>query len=134
VIAPEAPTGRLIRQAVLDDQADGQLDDPLRGVTSGGGQVAAVGVEVPAAAGAVMLGVGQDDVAGPPGGQVAEVVEGPLKDPVAVGAMAAMQAGAASIVAATLAELGPRQVLDAGDPLGGIGQIFSGSGQVAVLL
>jgi hypothetical protein len=81
-----------------------------------------------------MLGVGQDDVAGPPGGQVAEVVEGPLKDPVAVGAMAAMQAGAASIVAATLAELGPRQVLDAGDPLGGIGQIFSGSGQVAVLL
>ena len=134
MIPPEAPAGGLVGQAVLDDEADGPGHDPLGVMAAGGGQVATVGVEVLAAGGAVVLGVGQDDVARPPGGEVAEVVERALEDAVAVGAVVAARAGPPPKVAAALAGLGLGQILDAGDPLGGIGQVFSGSWQGAVLL
>ena len=81
-----------------------------------------------------MLGVGQDEVAGPPGDEIAQVVEGALEDPVAVGAVAAARAGPPPVVAAAFAELGLGQVLDAGDALGGVGQVFSGSWHGAALL
>ena len=64
VIAPEAPTGRAIRQAVLDDQADGGVDDASGVVTAGRSQVGHVGVEVLAAAGAIVLGVDDDESRG----------------------------------------------------------------------
>src|SRR5262249_40005156 len=51
-----------------------------------------------------------------------------------VGAMAAAGAGPPPVVAAPLADPGTGQVLDAGDALGGVGQIFSGAGHGAVLL
>jgi hypothetical protein len=129
MIPPEAPAGGLIGQAVLDDEADGRGDDPCGVMAAGVGQVAAVGVEVLAAGGAVVLGVGQDDVARPPGGEVAEVVEGAPEDAVAVGAVAATRAGPPPEIAAALAGLGLGQILDAGDPFGGVGQVFSGSWQ-----
>src|SRR5262249_1575964 len=129
-----APAGSLIRQPILSDSADGQRDDPLGVVASGGSQVGAVGGEIPAAFGAVVLRIGQDDIGGPPRGEGSEVVEGPLKCPVAVGAMAAPRAGPTAAVAAARADSGPGQVLDAGDALGGIGQVVSGSWQGVVLL
>jgi hypothetical protein len=134
VIAPEAPAGGLIREAVLDDQADRRGDNPFGVVAAGGGQVGAVGVEVPAALGTVVLGVGQGEVAGAPGDEIAEVMEGAPEDPVTVGAMATAGAGPPPVVAATLADLGLGQILDAGDALGGVGQIFSGAGHGVVLL
>ncbi len=134
MVPPEGPTGGLIRQPVLDDEADRRGDDPFGVVATGGGQVGAVGVEVLAALRAEVLGVGQDQVAGPPGDEVTEVVEGALEEAVAVGAVAATRTGPSPEVAASLADLGFRQVLDAGDALCGIGQVFSGSGQGAVLL
>jgi hypothetical protein len=66
VIPPEAPAGGLIGQAVLDDQADGRLDDATGIVAAGGGQVGHVGVEVLAALRAEVLGIAQADVAWPP--------------------------------------------------------------------
>src|SRR5512142_2694880 len=76
VVTPQAPTGGAVRQAVLDDQADGRVDDAAGVMAAGVGQVGHVGVEVLAAAGAVVLGVEHDDVAGPAGEGVTEVVEG----------------------------------------------------------
>jgi hypothetical protein len=134
VIPPEAPTGGLIRQAVFDDEADGRGDDPPGVVAAGCGPVGAGGVEVLAALRAEVLGVGQNEVAGPPGDEVTEVVEGSLEDPVAVGAVVATRAGSTAIVAAAVAELGLGQILDAGDAFGGVGQIFSGTGHGAALL
>jgi hypothetical protein len=134
VIAPEAPTGRLIREAVLDDEADRRGDDAFGVMTAGRGQVGAVGVEVPAALRAEVLGVGQDQVAGPPGDEIPEVVEGALEDPVAVGAVAAAGARTPPIVAAASAEFGLGQVLDAGKALGRVGEVFSGSWHGAALL
>ena len=42
MIAPEAPTGGAIRQAVLDDKADGGIDDASGVVTAGFGQVGGI--------------------------------------------------------------------------------------------
>jgi hypothetical protein len=134
MIPPEVPAGGLVGQAVLDDEANGRGHDPFGVMAAGRGQVAAVGVEVLAAGGAVVLGVGQDDVARPPDGKVAEVVERTSEDAVTVGAVAAARAGPPPVVAAAPAGLGLGQILDAGDPLGGIGQVFSGSWQGAMLL
>src|SRR5215472_10561493 len=93
VIPPEAPAGGLVGQAVLDDQADRRGDDAFGVMSAGRGQVGGVGVEVLAAPGAEVLGVGQDEVAGAPGGEIAEVMEGASEDPVTVGAMATVGAG-----------------------------------------
>jgi hypothetical protein len=134
MIPPEAPTGGLIRESVLDDEADRRGDDASGVVAAGSGQVGAVGVEVFAALRAKVLGVGQDQVTGPPGDGIAEVVEGPLEDPVTVGTVATTRAGPPPEVAAALAESGLGKVLDAGNALGGVGQVFSGSGHGAGLL
>src|SRR5947208_8032021 len=52
VLAPEGPTGGPIRQAVLDDQSDGGVDDASCVVAAGVGEVGHVGVEILAARGA----------------------------------------------------------------------------------
>ena len=91
-------------------------------------QVGHVGVEVLAAAGAIVLGVGHDEIAGPAGAKVAEVVEGATCRPVAVGTVAAPRARPAAVIATPAGEDGLGQVLDAGDAFGGVGSIFAGSG------
>ena len=75
MLSPEGPTGGAIRQAVLDDRSDGGVDDASCVVAAGVGEVGHVGVEILAARGAVMLRVDQDDIAGPPGERVTQVVK-----------------------------------------------------------
>jgi hypothetical protein len=98
-------------------------------MAAGGGQVGGVGVEVLAALGAVVLRVSQDEIARPAGDEVAEVVEGPLEDPIAVSTMATTRARSSPEVAAPMTDLRLGQILDAGNALGGVGQVFSGSWQ-----
>ena len=57
MFSPEGPTGGAIRQAILNDQADGGVDDASGVVAAGVGEVGHVGVEVLAALGAVVLQV-----------------------------------------------------------------------------
>ncbi len=106
MIPPEVPAGGLVGQAVLDDEADGRGDDPLGVMAAGIGPVGAVGVEIPAAHGAVVLRVGQDDLAGPPSDAIAEVVESASEDPVTVGAIATLWARPPPEAAAARADLG----------------------------
>src|SRR5208337_1065196 len=73
------------------------------------------------AAGAIMLGIDQDHVAGPTGQGVAQVVEGASHQPIARGAMAAAWTGTAPVISALAADLGLGQVLDAGDARGRVG-------------
>jgi hypothetical protein len=96
-------------------------------MAAGVGQVGGVGVEVLAAAAAVVLGTEQDEVARPPGEGVTQVVEGAACDPIAVGAVAAPRAGAAAVVAAADADLGLGQALGSIDAEGRVGAIFAGS-------
>jgi hypothetical protein len=127
MVAPQRPFGRAIGQAVLDDQSDGELDDAAGVMAAGVGQIGHVGVEVLAAPGAGVLGEEHNEVAGPPGKRVSQVVEGASREPIAVGAMAAVRAGAPAVVSAADDDLGLGQILGAVDPHGGIGAIFAGS-------
>jgi hypothetical protein len=127
VVAPQGPFGGTVRQAVFDHQPDGGVDDPAGVVAAGVGQVGHVGVEVLAALRAEVLGVEHDEVAGPSGEGVAEVVEDAAGGPVPVGAVAAPRAGPAAVVPAPEADVGLGQIDDAGDALGGIGAVFAGS-------
>src|SRR5918998_2648188 len=112
VITPEMPTGGAEGQAVLDDQADGQVDDAVGVVAARRGEVGRLGVEVLAAVGAVVLGVSQADVVGPPGEEIAEVMEGALELAIAVGAVPTAGAGPAFEVAAASEDLGRGEVLN----------------------
>jgi hypothetical protein len=126
MFSPEGPTGGAIRQAILDDEADGGVDDASGVVAAGVGEVGHVGVEVLAAAGAVMLGIDQDDIAGSSGEGIAQVVEGAACQAVAVGAVPAARAGPLAIIAALAGDLGLGQVVDACGALGGVGAVFAG--------
>jgi hypothetical protein len=75
-----------------------------------------------------MLGVDQDDVAGPSGEGVAQVVEGAACQAVSIGAVSAARAGPPAVVATLAGDLGPGQVFDASGALGGVGAIFAGGG------
>jgi len=127
VVTPEGPTGGAVGQAVLDDQANGRVAHPAGVVTTGCGEVGGVGVEVLAAAGTVMLGSEDDEIAGPAGERVAEVVESLADEPVAVGTLATTRARPPAVVAAVDTDVGLGQVVAAGDPLSGVGSVFTGS-------
>ena len=127
MLPPEAPRGGAIRPAVLDDQADGGLEDASGRVTAGVGPVGPVGVEVLATAGAMVLRGDHAEVGGPPGEGIAQVVEGAPSEPIAVGAVATAWAGPPALISARDADLGRGQVLDAVDPLGGVGSVFARS-------
>ena len=85
----ELPAWPALRCSVLDDQADGQVDDALGVVASRRRQIGGVRVEVLATPGAVVLGVGQDDVVWSSGTEIAEVVQDPLELAIAVSAVSA---------------------------------------------
>ena len=126
MVSPEGPTGGAIRQAILNDQADGGVDDASGVVAAGVGEVGHVGVEVLATVGAIMLGVDQDDVAGSAGEGVAQVVKSTASEAVAVGAMPATRTRPSAIIAALAGDLGLGQVVNADGALGGVGAIFAG--------
>jgi hypothetical protein len=73
-----------------------------------------------------VLGVEHDEVAGPAGEGIAEVVEAVACGATPVGTVAAPRAGPAAIVTAPEADIGLGEVVDAGDAFGGIGAIFAG--------
>ena len=75
MVAPETPTGGAIRQAVLDDKANRGVNDTSRVVTAPRSKVGHVGIEILAAAEAIVLRVKHDQITWPLGERVAEVVE-----------------------------------------------------------
>ena len=127
MITPESPFGGAIGQAVLDDQSEGEVDDPAGVMAAGVGQVGHIGVEVLAAVGAVVLGIKHHHIARPPGEGVAQIMEGPATQPITIGPVAAVRAGATPVGPAPDADLGLGQILGTFDPHGGIGAIFARS-------
>jgi hypothetical protein len=126
MFSPEGPTGGAIRQAILNDEADGGVDDASGVVAAGVGEVGHVGVEVLATVGAIMLGVDQDDIAGSAGEGIAQVVKSTAGEAVAVGAMAASRTGPPAVIAALAGDFGLGKVVDACGAFGGIGAVFAG--------
>jgi hypothetical protein len=121
MLSPEGPTGGAIRQAILNDEADGGVDDASGVVAAGVGEVGHVGIEILATAGAIMLGVDQDDVAGSAGEGIAQVVESASGEAVAIGAMAASRTGPPAVIAALAGDFGLGKVVEVCGAFGGVG-------------
>jgi hypothetical protein len=92
---------------------------------SGRGQVGHVGGEEAAAPGAVVLRVGEADVAGPPGHRVAQVMQGAGEDPVAGAGLTAARTGPMLVVATARDELRGREHLGIGDAQCGVRRVDS---------
>ena len=89
MVAPQVPFSRLVGQAILDDEADGQFLDAARVLAPGVGQVGQIRGEEEVAGGTVMPGARDDEVDGTAGTRVTEVVQGAGGGGVAAGTDAA---------------------------------------------
>ena len=125
MVAPQMPRGGAVRQAVLDDAADGGGDDAVGVVAVGHGQVQHVDVEVVAATAAVVLRVRHMQVARSIVDRITQLVQRALDRPQTPGALIALGALAAGIVPRALDDLGLGKILGTNDAFRGIGQINS---------
>lgn len=83
VISPEMPTGALEGKAVLDDHADGKINDTAGIVGFVRGEIVLPGAEEEIAGLATVLGVGKKDIRGNASPDIAEIMEPALHDAVA---------------------------------------------------
>jgi len=75
MIPPEMPTGLSIRQPVLDNNPKGKFDNSVGVMRTGSGQVGRVNVEIYVTFRAMMHGIDELNIDGPPFGTTAEVPE-----------------------------------------------------------
>ena len=75
VITPQVPGSCAIRQAVFDHQPNGRVNDAMRVAALGQCQIVHVSVEPTVAAGAVVLGVDQVQVARQAGSRIPQLVQ-----------------------------------------------------------
>jgi hypothetical protein len=99
VVTPQVPAGGAVGQRVLDDQAHGQPLHAAGVQAPGRGEVGEVGGEATAAAAAAMPGGGDEQVTGPLGAGIAEVVQASRIQGVSAGAPATARAGPRGVVA-----------------------------------
>jgi len=99
MIAPQVPAGNSVGQRVLDDQTHGQPLNAAGVQALRRGEVGQVGGEATAAAAAAMPGEDNEQVAGPLGARIAEVVEASRIQGVSAGPPAAARAGPRGVVA-----------------------------------
>src|SRR5262245_14469180 len=110
MVTPEMPTGGAVGQGVLDDQAHGQPLHAAGVQTLGRGEVREVGGKATATTAAAMPGEGNEQVTGPLGAGIAEVVEASRLQGVSAGAAATARAGACRVVAGAPVDARPREV------------------------
>jgi hypothetical protein len=125
MVAPEVPTGGLIRQAVLHHQPNGQGHDSMGVAGLGRGQIGQVGGEIVAAPGAVMLGIGELDVARPPPHRVAQIMQSAGEDPVPGAGLAASRTRPMLVISTTSDELRGWEHLGIGDAQSGVRRVDS---------
>src|SRR4051812_12124990 len=124
MVTPEMPGGGSVGQPVLDDEAHGQGDDPMRVATTDRSEVGHVGVEVEPTALAAVLGVHQMDVTRPAAWEAADVVKDALPEVVAIAAAPAARAGPSAVVAGAPLDERRREIVDPSNPLSEIRDII----------
>jgi hypothetical protein len=134
LIAPQMPTGGLIRQAVLDDESHGHADNTVSVVGLGQGVVGHVRVEMLPTARAMMLRVDQMNLARPPSHDVADVVQDALSGSAAKTGFAATGTRSMREVPAAMNDFGFGQIFGSRDAFRGIRQISSGARHGKALL
>ena len=125
MIAPEMPTGGLVGQAILDDEAHRQGNDAMGIAGSRQSVLGRVGVEELLAAGATVLRILQMNVAGTADNEVANVMQDARVHGLPKTRLATMWTRAVCEVAAPPNDLRWRQLSGISDALGGVRQILS---------
>jgi hypothetical protein len=125
MIAPQVPTGGLIRQAILDNKSHGERNDAVRVVGSGQGVVGHVRVEVFATARATVLRVNEVNIARPPGNQIAHVVQDASGCSAAETGLVATRTRAMREIPCAMNDLGFGQIFGSRDAFRGIRRILS---------
>jgi len=128
MVTPEVPTGGAVGQAVFSDQPDGALLDATGVLAVGQSQVGKIGGKATATTEAAMAGESDEQINGPFGASIAEVMQGTAGHGVASGAVATAPAGARRPVATATLDARFGQVFDAGDAFGDIRDILSWTG------
>jgi hypothetical protein len=134
VVAPKAPTGGMIRQAILHDDAHRQGNDAMRVVSFGQGVVGHVRVEILAATSAMMLRVDKMEVAGATGNQISDVMQDAREHAVSSATLATSRTWPMFVIVAALHDLCSGQIIWIGDAFGAIRKIPSGSSHSKALL
>src|SRR5438876_7364336 len=85
VVAPQVPTRWAVGQAVLDHEPHRQVHHAVGVLTTGWGEIGEVRVKVLTTLRAVVLRIGDDEIAWTPEVEIAQVVQRPLKLLVPIG-------------------------------------------------
>src|SRR6185436_12422002 len=107
------PTGRSIRQTILDHQTYGQRDDAVGILTLRRSQIGHVRVKITLALAAVVLRILQVDLSWSSREQVPNVMKLAVHAPFAIATFRAVRAGTSAIVAAAIEHLGLGQIFNA---------------------
>jgi hypothetical protein len=134
MIAPQVPTGGLIRQAVLDDESNRQRNNAMGVMGLGQGVFGHVRVEVLPTARAPMLRVNQMNIARSPGNQIAHVMEDASGGSAAKTGLATARTRAMGKVASAMDDLGFGQIFGSRDAFRDVRHILSGARHSKALL
>src|SRR4029450_12455891 len=116
VVTPQVPTGRAVGQAVLDHDADRQIDHPVGILTARRGQTREVGAKVLATLRTVMLGIGHQQIPRTPHIEIPQIMQCPMRLLVPIGRVTTTRARLPDVVATVGDDLGLWQVCGCGDP------------------
>jgi hypothetical protein len=134
MVAPQMPTGRLIGQAVLHHQANGQGDHAIGVLDFRQGQVGHVGVEVFIALRAMVNRIREGDVVRTTRDQIPQIMQHSMGLTIPVGTVSAMGAWLFFAISTAFDDFRFGQVFDASDAFRGIRQVFTWSWHGMTLL
>jgi hypothetical protein len=128
MVSPELPTGGAVGQAVLHDQAHRQADNAVSVVSLRSCQVGHSGVEKLATLAAVVLRVGEVNIAGASGNKISQVMERALVRAASASAtLAATRTGSMLVDATASHDLGLGQPFHPRDAFRGIRYVLTWS-------
>ena len=134
MIPPKMPTCRPVRQAVLDDDANGKLDDFVGIVGVGSGDVRRIDLKILVTLATIMNGIVQVNIDGASGSRVAEMMEFPFPYFMPGRRSFAERAAAFFRRSGTLFCFRRREIVGIDDSFGRVGQVFTGAGHGMILL
>jgi hypothetical protein len=132
MVSPEMPTGGAVGQAVLHDQAHRQADNAVGVVGLRSCQVGHIGVEKLATLAAVVLRVGEVNIAGSSGNEISQLMERALVR-AASATLAATRTGSALVDATASHDLGLGQIFHPRDAFRSIRYVLTWSRHEYVL-
>src|SRR5262245_30815445 len=116
VVAPQGPTRWAGGQAVLHHEPHRQIDHTGGILPARGRQIGEVGTQVLATLRTVMLGIGPQQIPRTPEGEMAHIMERPMRLLVPIGRVTTTRTRVPYVVATVGADIGLWQVCGGGNP------------------